>query len=134
MGACNCLARQSANPELVNDKSSSSGRIIKSNRRDGKGSEEDQIVKIQSAFRGHKVRKDLNSTKMDQYKKRVVEQLHAFIETCNQNSFVGKQPPFEYEENEEEDSLFGNRVFKGPTEIVGGGVYIGEWYSLLFLL
>ena len=131
MGACNCLARQSNNPELINDrlasisgKNSSRTHKVKATQK----SDEENIVKIQSVYRGHKARQKTDTIKLDQYKSRVIEQLHAYIETCTQNPFVNKQVRCDYDEDEIDDPLFYNRVFKGLTEIPGGGVYLGEWY------
>lgn len=84
-------------------------------------------MKIQSHFRGYKSRKNTNVLKLEQYKTRVIEQLHAFIESYSQNSYLQKVTPFQYEENELSDALFEHRIFKPATEVVGGGVYVGEW-------
>jgi len=134
MGACNCLPKQGGNAEILNDKAPSSGkRIVKQYRMRGTPDEEEEsVIKIQSVFRGHKARKEIELAKLEQYKKRVIGQLHAYIETCTQNSFITKQTPFDYEENELLDPMFASRVFKGPTDIVDGGVYVGEWYTSFF--
>lgn len=131
MGQCHCIARQTTAVELIHDKAlTQQGRTTSKHTKskNSSASDEDQIVKIQSVFRGHRVRKEIDMKKLEQYKTRVIEQLHAFIETCTQNPFVSKLPPFDYEENEIDDHYFANRVFKGLTDIAAGGVYLGEWY------
>lgn len=134
MGACNCLAKQSSNPELINERQNTtpgknSSRIhkVKAPQR----TDEENVVKIQSVYRGHKARQKMDVVKLDQYKARVIEQLQAYIETCTQNPFVNKLSKCEYLEDELDDPLFYNRVFKSLYEVPGGGVYLGEWYNLI---
>jgi len=127
MGNCHCLAQQNLGKDMVNDRALSHKSLAKNKGSSGSTAEEDQALKIQSAFRGHKARAEVSKIKLDQYKARVVEQLRLFIENSAQYSLVSKFPQFEYNEDELDDEFFGNRNFKGPTEIAGGGIYAGEW-------
>jgi len=127
------LAQQNLGGDMVNDRALSHKSLAKKKGSSSStSSEENQAIKIQSVFRGHKVRSEVNKLKLDQYKARVIEQLRLFIENSSQNALISKFPPFEYKEDEEQDEFFPNRNFKGPTEIAGGGVYVGEWYLFIF--
>ncbi len=127
MGNCHCLAQQNLGGDMVNERALAKKKGSSSST----SSEENQAIKIQSAFRGHKVRSEVSKIKLDQYKARVIEQLRLFIENSTQNALVSKYPAFEYNEDELQDEFFPNRNFKGPTEIAGGGVYVGEWYQFI---
>ena len=90
--------------------------------------DEDKIIKIQSHLRGFQARKEADKLKINQYKQRVIEQLHAYADSiAQQNGHHQKLDHFNYEENELEDTSFYNRSFKPATEFPGGGIYVGEW-------
>lgn len=126
MGQCSCLSKPTGG-EVVIEKRYKYNGFFFSNKISLDQFDEKNVVKIQSHYRGYKSRKDTTNFKLEQYKLRVIEQLHAFIESYSQNSFLQKVTPFQYEEEELEDAMFYHRTFKPATEVIGGGVFVGEW-------
>lgn len=86
-----------------------------------------KVTRIQANYRGYKARQQTYKLKLDLYKDKVIEQLHAFAQSMTHSTIHRTLPPFKYEEDEENDADFYNRVFKPATDLAGGGVYVGEW-------
>ena len=131
MGACSCFTKSSSADQ--NEYSTEEKIKHGLNRRDINDNtpgefDEDKIIKIQSHFRGAKARKEVDKLKLEQYKQRVIEQLHAYADSmAHQKGHHQKLDHFNYEENELEDTSFYSRSFKPATEFPGGGIYVGEW-------
>jgi len=127
MGNCHCLAKQVGGGEIVNEEALAAKGLNKISKGHKAEANEETTGTRQSAVRGHQAHQEVDREKLEQYRIRVIEQLHSFRESCSQNVYLGKLPPFEYEEDELEDEFFDHRIFKPPQEIAGGGTYLGEW-------
>lgn len=128
MGTCSCFSKSNnGDPTLEKNFNRASTYDVTKAHENGRGYEIQKITIIQAHYRGHKSRQKTYKMKLDYYKDKVVEQLHAFAESMTHNAHHHKLPPFVYEEDEADDAEFYSRVFKPATELAGGGVYVGEW-------
>ena len=131
MGNCSCLSK-SSNSDAHSEKTFNkiNSQEFKRPHSASKAYDEEKIIQIQAYYRGHRARQRVYKMKLDYYKEKVIEQLHAFSESMTHNVHHRKLPPFQYQEDESDDPDFNNRVFKPATELAGGGVYVGEWYII----
>ncbi len=121
MGNCGCLsnANKEDNNELPLNRSHMSINIAESYK---------QVVKIQAAYRGYTARKAYYEVRMQNYNIRVLESLKQLAATYFSVKFKHLQPfTYDYEEDNQ-DPLFEQRVFRPVHHFQAGGTYLGEWY------
>jgi len=117
MGNCNCFSKF----EKPNDQE------ITTDRTDPKAVYEN-IIKIQSSFRGYLARKNYYDERLASYNQQVLLNLQKFAVT-NLKASLKKLSPYNYDlKSDADDPLFENRVFKPICQLPADqGVYYGEW-------
>ena len=120
MGNCNCFSNSEKleAQEITTDRSNIDPKAVYEN-----------IIKIQSSFRGYLARKSYYDERLASYNKQVVLNLQKFASTHLKTS-LKKLTPYDYSlKSDAEDPLFESRVFKPIYQLPAEqGVYIGEWY------
>jgi len=125
MGNCNC------NCSCISKSDDLDGIEVSGERRmiDPK-SVYQNIVRIQSSFRGYLARKTFYDERLTRYNKQVIENLQKFAATQFKIRSY-KMQPYKYDlKIDDEDPLFENRIFKPLVTLPGDqGVYVGEWFG-----
>src|SRR5690348_17254641 len=107
MGNC-CISKDERldNRESTSDRSSANPKVVYEN-----------IVKIQSSFRGYLARKHYYDERLATYNKQVLQNLHKFAAT-HYKTHSHKLTPYDYHlEADYEDPLFENRIFKPYVQL-----------------
>ena len=121
MGNCACFQKSAKTDshEITLEQSQTDPKTVYEN-----------IIKIQSTFRGYLARKTYHDERLANYNQQVLHNLKQFA-SAHLKIRLQSLPPYPYDlTTDDEDPLFENRLFKPISHIAPDqGVYIGEWYT-----